>query len=152
MQITFYTSTANPKDLDKTGKITAIGTAKILTPIRGVGTLNPVISVDYNAAFASANYAYISAPISRYCFVKTSIDTAGKLIAECSVDVLYTWRDYIKNCPANIIRAEQAGVNYVVDRQLPIDSSRFFIEGKRFDLTPLQYTEDAPYKYLLITN
>lgn len=152
MQITFYTSTANPKELDKTDKITEIGNAKILTPIRGVGTLNPVITVDYNAAFVSANYAYISAPINRYCFVKTSIDTAGKLIAECTVDSLFTWHSYIKNCSANIVRAEQAGVNYVVDKQLPIDTNRFFIEGKRFETTPLEYTETSPFKYLLITN
>ena len=152
MTITFYTSTANPKELDKSGKLTLIGSGKILTPTRGVSILNPVVTVDYSALFVPANYAYISAPFNRYYFVKCAVDTAGKIVVECTADALYSWQAYIKECDANIIRAEQAGVNYVVDRQLPIDNSRFFIEGKRFDLTPLQYSETTPYKYLLITN
>ena len=152
MTITFYTSTANPKELDKSSKLTLIGSGKILTPTRGVSILNPVVTVDYSALFVSANYAYISAPFNRYYFVKCAVDTAGKIVVECTADALYSWHTYIKECDANIIRAEQAGINYVVDRQLPIDNSRFFIEGKKFDLTPLQYTDDAPCKYLLITN
>lgn len=152
MQITFFTSTANPKDLDKSGKITEIGNAKILTPIRAVSILNPVVTVDYNALFVSANYAYISAPFNRYYFVKCSVDTAGKIVVECTADSLYSWHTYIKECDANIIRAEQAGVNYIIDNQLPIDQNRFFTEGKKIGSTPIGYTAEEPYKYLLIVN
>ena len=136
MTITFYTSTSNPKDLDKSGKLAIIGTGKILTPTRGVSILNPVVTVDYNALFVSANYAYISAPFNRYYFVKCSVDTAGKIVVECTCDTLYSWQAYIKECDANIIRAEQAGVNYVVDKQLPIDENRYFTEGKKFSSHP----------------
>ena len=136
MTITFYTSTANPKELDKSGKLAIIGTGKILTPTRGVSILNPVVTVDYNALFVSANYAYISAPFNRYYFVKCSVDTAGKIVVECTCDTLYSWQAYIKECDANIIRAEQAGINYVVDKQLPIDENRFFTEGKKYSSHP----------------
>lgn len=136
MTITFYTSIANPKDLDKSEKLSIIGTGKILTPTRGVSILNPVVTVDYNALFVPSNYAYISAPFSRYYFVKCAVDTAGKIVVECTADTLYSWQAYIKECSANIIRAEQAGVNYVVDKQLPIDENRYFTEGKKFSNNP----------------
>lgn len=149
MNITFYTTSDPPKKLEKT--LTAIGNAHALSPTAEVTVLNPVIVCNYNAQLLAANYCYIDT-FQRYYFCSLATDTASRLIVSCTCDYLMSWADYIKRCPANIIRAEQAGVNYVVDRQLPIDSSRFFIEGKRFDLTPLQYTEDTPYKYLLITN
>ena len=149
MNITFYTTSDPPKKLEKA--LTGIGNAHALSPTTEVTVLNPVIVCNYNAQLLAANYCYIDT-FQRYYFCSLATDTASRLIISCTCDYLMSWASQIKQCPANIIRAEQAGVNYVVDRQLPIDSSRFFIEGKKFDTTPLQYTETTPYKYLLITN
>ena len=151
MTITFYTSTANPKDIDKSGKLAIIGTGKILTPTKGVSILNPVVTVDYNSLFVSANYAYISAPFNRYYFVKCSVDTAGKIVVECAADALYSWQAYIKECDANIIRAEQAGVNFVVDKQLPIDENRYFTQGIKFDKTIFKNPYTVTPTYVIIT-
>lgn len=151
MTITFYTSTANPKELDKSSKLTLIGSGKILTPTRGVSILNPVVTVDYSALFVPANYAYISAPFNRYYFVKCAVDTAGKIVVECTCDSLYSWHTYIKECDANIIRAEQAGINYVVDKQLPIDTNRFFTQGIKFDKTLFKNPYTVTPTYVIIT-
>lgn len=149
MTVNLYTTNSNPKALTK--DLTMIGQARVISPTAQVSVLSPVLVIAHSDALLPCNYVYFP-KFGRYYFCTVSTDIAGRIILTCKVDYLMSWADYIKSCPANIIRAEQAGVNYVVDRQLPIDSSRFFIEGKRFDLTPLQYTEDTPYKYLLITN
>lgn len=149
MTVNLYTTNSNPKALTK--DLTMIGQARVISPTAQVSVLSPVLVIAHSDALLPCNYVYIP-KFGRYYFCTVSTDIAGRIILTCKVDYLMSWSDYIKSCPANIIRAEQAGVNYVIDRQLPIDNSRFFIEGKMFDLTPLQYTEDTPYKYLLITN
>ena len=149
MTVNLYTTNSNPKSLTK--DLSMIGQARVISPTAQVSVLSPVLVIAHSDTLLPCNYVYVP-KFGRYYFCTVSTDIAGRIILSCKVDYLMSWADYIKDCTANIIRAEQAGVNYVVDRQLPIDSSRFFIEGKRFDLTPLQYTEDTPYKYLLITN
>lgn len=149
MTVNLYTTNSNPKALTK--DLTMIGQARVISPTAQVSVLSPVLVISHSDALLPCNYVYIP-QFGRYYFCTVSTDIAGRIILTCKVDYLMSWADYIKSCPANIIRAEQAGVNYVVDRQLPIDNSRFFIEGKRFEQTPLEYTEQTPFKYLLITN
>lgn len=151
MVITFYTSTANPKQANKANFLTQIGTAKTLNPTRALALLTPVVSVEYNANFVRANYCYIGAPFNSYYFCKCAVDVAGKIIVECQADPVYTWYDYLINCPATIIRNENIGINYVVDNQLPIDNARFYIRGEEFQQTPLEPSENAK-QYLLILN
>lgn len=151
MVITFYTSTANPKQANKANFLTKIGTAKTLNPTRALALLTPVVSVEYNANFVRANYCYIGAPFNSYYFCKCAVDVAGKIIVECQADPVYTWYDYLINCPATIIRNENVGINYVVDNQLPIDNARFYIRGEEFQQTPLEPSENAK-QYLLILN
>ena len=151
MVITFYTSTANPKQANKAKFLTQIGTAKTLNPTRALALLTPVVSVEYNANFVRANYCYIGAPFNSYYFCKCAVDVAGKIIVECQADPVYTWYNYLINCPATIIRNENVGINYVVDNQLPIDNARFYIRGEEFQQTPLEPSENAK-QYLLILN
>ena len=151
MDITFYASTANPKQANKANFLTQIGTAKTLNPTRALALLTPVVTVEYNADFVRANYCYIGAPFNSYYFCKCAVDVAGKIIVECQADPVYTWYNYLINCPATIIRNENIGINYVVDNQLPIDNARFYIRGEEFQQTPLEPSENAK-QYLLILN
>lgn len=150
MTITFYTSTANPSKLDKSGEITAIGTAIIIQRHSTLAKNNPVIIVNYNANLLGANYAYIDT-FAGYYFCTVAIDTAGRLIVQCVRDSLFTWCNYIKNCPVTVIRSESVGINYVIDNKLPIDTNRFFIRGQEFPNSPLEYGENGK-KYLLVLN
>lgn len=152
MVITFYTSTANPKQANKANFLTQIGTAKILNPTRALALLSPVVSVVYNANFVRANYCYIGAPFNSYYFCKCAVDVAGKIIVECQADSVYTWYNYLINCPATIIRNENIGINYVVDNKLPIDQNRFFIQGVEFPENPIEYNTENNKQYLLIIN
>lgn len=154
MVITFYTSTANPKQANKANFLTQIGTAKTLNPTRAISTLNPVVYVEYNADFVNSNYCYIGAPFNKYYFCKCAVDVAGKLIVDCVEDSLYTWYNYLIDCPATIIRAESVGVNYVVDEQLPVDTNRYYTEGIEFPNKMKQNPVADVYgkSYLLITN
>ena len=151
MTITFYTSTANPSKLDKSGEITAIGTAHIIQRHSTLTKNNPIIIVDYNANLLNANYAYIDT-FAGYYFCTVAIDTAGRLIVSCIRDSLFTWCNYIKNCPVTVIRSESAGINYVPDNKLPIDTNRFYIRGVEFPENPIEYDETDNKQYLLITN
>lgn len=146
LTVTFYTSTANPKQLDKTGYLTAIGTAKTLHVKHKIDLLNPVFEVDYNSLFLPANYIYIS-EFGRYYFVTIATDTAQRMTITGTVDVLYSHAAQIKNCPCTVIRSENAGVNYVIDSKLPIDPNNFVTQGLNF--SGIDYTGDG-HNYILV--
>lgn len=131
MIIYFYKSTANPDKLDKTGFLTQIGTAETIKQTHRIDMLTPTISVNYDAALLDANYVYIP-DFKRYYFCKISTDTGLKMILNCEVDVLYSWAAAIAAAPCTAVRSESAGVNYVPDNKLPVDSSRFNTQGIPF--------------------
>lgn len=151
MVLTLYTSTANPKQLDKTNFLTQIGTARTLAPTQIIDELTPIFVIDYNAIFLNCNYVYCN-EFNKFYFAKKSIDTAGKMIFTCVADSLHTWHEQIKNCNATVIRNEAAGTNFVKDDKLPIDENRFFITGYEFPDSPLEYKQTNNKPYLLITN
>lgn len=132
LNVTFYTSSANPKKLDKSGNLTAIGTAKTLHVKHKIDILNPVFEVDYNSLFLAANYIYI-AEFRRYYFCTISTDTAQRMTVSAAVDVLYSHMAQLKECPCNVIRAELGAPTYIKDSKYPIDSTRYFIQGIDFD-------------------
>lgn len=148
MAITLYVTNSSPNSLTKA--LTQIGDAKVITPTAQISTLSPVLVLTYNAALLPCNYIYIP-KFGRYYFATVSTDIAGRIILTCKVDYLMSWADYIKRCPANIVRAEQAGINYVVDKQLPIDTNRFFTQGIKFDKTLFKPSYSVTPTYVLIT-
>ena len=147
--VSFYTSTANPKKLDKSGNLTIIGTAKTLHVKHKIDMLNPVFDVDYNSLFLPANYVYI-AEFGRYYFCTIATDTAQKMTVSCTVDPLYSFAAAIKNCPCTVIRSERAGINYVPDNKLPIDPNKVKIHGDTLSLNP--FNRLTTTDYLIITN
>lgn len=152
LTVTFYTSSANPKKLDKSSDLSAIGTSKTLHVKHKIDLLNPVFEVDYNAAFLAANYIYI-AEFGRYYFCTIATDTAQRITVSAAVDVLYSHASQIKGAAVTIIRSEAAGINYVVDKQLPIDASRFDTQGIPFTVeTPIDFNNGViTPQYIMIT-
>lgn len=151
LTVTFYTSSANPKKLDKSGDLTAIGTAKTLHVKHKIDILNPVFEVDYNILFLAANYVYI-AEFGRYYFCTIATDTAQRITVSAAVDVLYSHAAQIKGAAVTVIRSEAAGVNYVIDNKLPIDPNRFNTEGVTFPDSPIMFNNGlSTPQYIMIT-
>ena len=78
-------------------------------------------------------------------------DTANRMILSCKVDYLMSWKNSIKNCPASILRNENAGINYMKDDKLPIDPNRFYTIGRQFPETGLTGTAVSGFQFILIT-
>ena len=148
MTVNLYTTNSNPKSLTK--DLSMIGQARVISPTAQVSVLSPVLVIAHSDALLPCNYVYVP-KFGRYYFCTVSTDIAGRIVLSCKVDYLMSWADYIKSCPANIIRAEQAGVNYVVDRQLPIDTNRYFTQGIKFDKTLFKPTYSVTPTYVIIT-
>lgn len=152
MNITFYNITDNPFTLEKTLP-TPIGSARALAPTGQVNNLNPVVVVAWDSVngnrIVNANYCYIDT-FDRYYFITCGLDTAKRIVVSGKVDYLYSHAAEIKKCPACILRNENIGSNYVVDKKLPIDSSRFFTEGKKFPESELTKQYGAGFPYILI--
>ena len=149
MNITFYTTTDKPETLDKTLNI--IGTAHVLKPTTQINTLNPVVVCNYSDTLVNANYAYIDT-FARYYYITTGIDTAGRLIVSGTCDVLMSWKDSIKTCACNIVRANLGKPSYVIDKKYPVDTSRFNVDAKDFPQTSLTYNGGVVTpQYIMIT-
>ena len=152
MNITFYNITDNPVTLEKTLPA-PIGSARALAPTGQVNNLNPVVVVAWDSTngnrIVNANYCYIDT-FDRYYFITCGLDTAKRIVVSGKVDYLYSHAADIKKCPACVLRNENIGSNYVVDKKLPIDSSRFFTEGKKFPDSELTKQYGAGFPYILI--
>lgn len=146
--VSFYTSTANPKKLDKTGDLTIIGSAKTLHAKHKMDIINPVFDVDYNSQFLPANYCYI-AEFGRYYFCSIATDTAQKITVSCTVDPLYSFAASIKNCPCTVVRSEKSGITYTVDNKLPIDPNKYRVGALHSPNAIEDALNDKPYILIL---
>lgn len=126
LSITLYTSTADPKEVDKSSKLTQIGSSAITaTPTESIDMLNPQVILNYNASYLGANYAYIPA-FGRYYYIDGVDVQPGQIITlSMSVDPLMSFRNSIANCMACVTRSESVGQpTEIVDDRLPIDPNK----------------------------
>lgn len=107
-------------------------------PYQEMSIITPVVLVTYNDAVYNCNYAYLDTT-GRFYFIRdVELVPGNKMAVTLSIDVLYTYRDQIKNCSATIIRSESIGKpTMVVDNQLPIVQGRYNFTGQIFPLEPL---------------
>lgn len=144
--VNFYTSSADPRTLDKTSYLTALGTAQTISSKHEIDILNPVFTINYDSTLLNANYCYIET-FNRYYYCTISTDTAQKIIVKCTVDPLHTYHTAIKNVPVTVVRSESIGPTYVIDNKLPIDPNNFATQGLNF--TGIDYTGDG-HNYILV--
>lgn len=112
--ITIANSTAPPNKVNRA--YTTIGTATI-SPLSTINQLSPVFIIDYNVSYLNANYV-IADFLSRKYFCTVSVDTAGRMVLNCKVDVLA--HDF-SNCPITVTRNGGIGKpTYIPDNKLPI--------------------------------
>lgn len=140
MRLTFLTCLSEPrvvyKEFDNTqGTWHEIVDAAVY---QACSMMTPEFVVNFNASLLRCNYVvtYNNEFGNRCYFIKEHVVLpGGRLVVRCAIDVLYTWREYIERCTANIIRQES---EYHDD-----DTSRFIFDqymcGKtstRFDHVP----------------
>lgn len=83
----------------------------------------PKLIVEYNSEYASKNYCYIS-DFQRYYYINNIEITNGKrCIIDCSVDVLMTYADSIKNVNATIVRRQGSGTTTIPDSSITLKTA-----------------------------
>ena len=141
LTITLYTSTADPKTVDKSSGLTQIGSTTITaTPTGDIDILAPVVLLNYNSTYLPANYAYIS-EFGRYYYVNDKTVKPGEsMTLTMSVDPLMSFKSDILGCKACITRSESiGGPTEVNDDKLPIDPNKKEILSQVADFDWLNY-------------
>lgn len=92
-----------------------------ISPLSTINQLNPVFVIDYNAAYLNANYVIVGFMNRKYNAV-VSVDTAGRMVLTCQVDVL---ANNFSNCDITVTRNGGIGApTYIPDNKLPILPNR----------------------------
>jgi len=93
----------------------------LISPLSTINQLNPVFVIDYNAAYLNANYVIVDFLKRKYNAV-VSVDTAGRMVLTCNVDVL---ANNFSNCDITVTRNGGIGKpTYIPDNKLPILPNR----------------------------
>lgn len=88
-----------------------------ISPLSVIDQLNPVFVIDYNALLLTANYVTADF-LSRKYFCTVSVDTAGRMVIQCKVDVL---ANDFSNCDITVTRNGGRGrPSMIPDSKLPI--------------------------------
>lgn len=115
------------------------------TPCEMVNTdiLNPVLKVEGD--WLSYNYvgipAFKSGDYVRYYFVSNYESLpGGHLLVYCKIDVLYTYKDAIKNLNCHVVRNEKKGIGNIRDDKLPIrQNSKVYSKTFGYDMGNFNY-------------
>ena len=121
---TLYNCADDPKVLNKT--LTGGYPVNSIVPTEACDILSPTFILNYNSNYTTCNYIVVGAPFNRSYFITDmKIDIGKKIEIDCSVDVLGTYKDQIKECVACVTRNEGIGKpTYVPDDKLPLDPNQ----------------------------
>lgn len=121
MIVNLLNTSDDRKVLDKT--ITNIKQINA-TPTGVFSLLNPSLIIEYDSDVLNANYCYIP-DFNRYYYISISFDVGKKMIINCSIDVLKTYNNQIRQRTGTILRSESIGKpTAIVDNKLPVDPNR----------------------------
>lgn len=144
MQIKLYKTTDGNNILDKT--LTDEKTISNVDIVEPCNVLAPAFILRYDSN--ALNYNYCNA-FGRYYFITgLQVLTGGRCVISCAVDVLYTYRDGIKNSVGTFLRSENPKQNYLPDNKLPVTTQRKFLSWL-YPQTP--FTAANGWNYLLTT-
>lgn len=142
---TLYNCSDDPRKAEKTLSSGILVTS--IVPTEACDILNPTFILNYNSSYTTCNYIVVGAPFNRSYFITDmKIDIGKKIEISCSVDVLQTYWDSIKECVACVTRNEGIGKpTYVPDDKLPLDSNQrelktCLLEGGEIGVSPADYT------------
>ena len=149
MTVTLYLNTSDPRVVDKS--LTVIVQNITITPTSTINVINPVITINFNANYLFANYAYIS-DFQRYYFVNpANIEIGKRITLPLQVDVLMSYASQIRQCTACVIRSESASrPTYIPDDKLPINPNVRSYQILKFDaVEPYPFSSNNTFPYVL---
>ena len=115
MKIRLYKTDKDNRVVDKSP--TLIKEVNAYT-VGDIDMLSPVLILDNlsDASFKNCNYCYIE-EFNRYYYCKLKRLPSKKIEVSCSIDVLYSNKDYILNATATISTNENKKNGYLIDEQ-----------------------------------
>lgn len=96
--------------------------------------LNPELIVSRETILNTDNYCYIPY-FGRYYYINNIIHNGKTKTLQLTVDVLKTYENVIQDCECTVIRSENTPT-YIVDDKLPINSNKYYLDGKYFPNNP----------------
>ena len=122
MQITLYKCTDDKRKLNKSLG-TALNSCAVI-PTETLSLLEPnflILKSDFNF---NANYLYCDT-FQRYYYIhNVRVLSAQRVLIECVVDVLNSFKDEILQCSTVATRNENTPINNITDNNLPIISAQ----------------------------
>lgn len=137
--VTLYEFSGDERVLDKSGLLTQLVTGVTIVPGSKFDLLNPTFTLKFTGVDstqnwrAHANYLYIS-EWDRYYFIDNIAAAPGNniFVVSCREDVLYSFRDQIKNFEGFAVRSQSVGMNYITDSKIPVDPNRVSVSNINF--------------------
>lgn len=97
MELTFYKQAATPNRVDKSHYLNLVGTLSNVVLKDDTDLMSPTFILKTSPVVYNSNYLYCSFT-HRYYYINEVIAMSGGRVAiNCSVDVLYTYKDEIYN-------------------------------------------------------
>lgn len=146
-----YTINKDPRELEKvteqTPYVEAIGNVEPTAPMN---ILSPSFIFQNDPDLYACNYLYCDT-FSRFYYINNiSILPGGRILVDCSVDVLQTYKDDILQRVATITRSESIGhPTLFTDKQLPIHPVYKTVTSIVMPETSGSFSADGEYSYLL---
>ena len=148
MLVTFYKTSDDRRVLNKT---LASSTDLQCEIYDTCNVLKPSLLIEYNATIFTMNYCYIPL-FGRYYFIDNITTDAGeRIVIECSVDVLQTYKNDIKNLNVTVTRNEYAEQSQLADPLMTFTSKRR-VEVYPFNNTPfnIRTADDGTKNFVLV--
>lgn len=139
--ISGYYSSADPRKLDKSGNLQTIFSGIEAKLKDDCDLMNPTFVLYTNNDYVRVNYLYCST-WDKYYFVNDISFGAGRAMElNCSVDVLMTYKETIKNLNVNVCRQEILKNKNLVDNEYII-GVQMNAENHLFSLDPFNGNAD----------
>lgn len=139
--LNLYQTNSDPRQVTK--ELSVVAANIQIQPTATLDILNPMIIINYNESYLSANYCYCSLLNRYYYITSTSLEIGKRIILNCSIDVLHTYSNQIRSCTACVVRNEGIGKpTYIPDNQLPIVSGKYHITSQIFPNSPVGTNRD----------
>lgn len=143
MDIIFYNTSDDKRVLDKTLTDAVTLQCKLYDECN---IISPKLLIEYTTTIFSKNYCYIPT-FGRYYFVNNIRSDAGeRLIIECSIDVLNTYKSSIKTLDVTVTRNEFADNSMLIDPLMTFCAQRH-VEVYPFTNTPFNIRSAGSDKY-----
>ncbi|MBQ6629773.1 MAG: hypothetical protein IJH65_13290 [Methanobrevibacter sp.] len=118
MVVSFYSSYADPRELDKRQKLSTIVTVNT-TPYYPLNVENPTFEIAYVSGYQNINYCYVQ-ELNRYYFVNApTLDSGNRIVLNCEVDPLMSFREQIVGLDCVCIRNQYDFDPYILDEDIP---------------------------------